>query len=356
MWGWWRHLLLAGLVAGLLGASFVPAPSGWLPCALAGVAALSAAAIHGRERGGFSRTAASAGLAAAAVVAALIGLGLGSARIAAIDAGALRGAAGEPVDVRGWVSAPLRRSFGEVRIQLDAREGRVGRVIAVAAEPVPDLEVGSEVAVRGRLREPDDFRAAEMERAGAALELAVERLRLTGARRGGVAGALDDVRGRAEAALGDGLDAEQEALARGFVLGQDDRIDPIVTGAVPPFRAQPSARRVRAERRPARDPRRRRAGDLRAVPAGPAAGHPPADRRLRADRRGRSFDPASRRDGSGGGRRDARRPARRARLPAAAGRGGDAPGQSAVRRRRRLAAQLRGGARDHALGRDACAT
>src|SRR4029079_10472017 len=46
--------------------------------------------------------------------------------------------------------------------------------------------------------------------------------------RSGVAGAIDGIRSRAELALGAGLDPAEEALARGFVLGQDDRIDPLV--------------------------------------------------------------------------------------------------------------------------------
>ena len=40
-----------------------------------------------------------------------------------------------------------------------------------------------------------------------------------------VVGALDRVRSRAEDALGTGMDEGEEALARGFVLGQDDLID-----------------------------------------------------------------------------------------------------------------------------------
>lgn len=37
----------------------------------------------------------------------------------------------------------------------------------------------------------------------------------------------DEVRGRAEAALGAGMPAREAELARGFVLGQDERIDPV---------------------------------------------------------------------------------------------------------------------------------
>ncbi|GIK77172.1 MAG: membrane protein [Actinomycetes bacterium] len=155
----------------------------------------------------------------------LFGLGVGSMRLAAIDGGALRGAPGQRVAVAGHVAAPPRRGYGDVRVLVDTPRGRA---VAVASEPVPDLAVGDGVAVRGRLRPPDGFRAGELARLGAAFEIAAERIEPTGAERGGVAGALDRVRGRAEAALGRGLDAEGSALARGFVLGQDDRIAPAV--------------------------------------------------------------------------------------------------------------------------------
>ncbi len=84
------------------------------------------------------------------------------------------------------------------------------------------------MSARGVLREPDEFRAAELARAGAALELSAERIRPVPGSRPGLAGAIDGIRSRAETALGAGLDPEEEALARGFVLGQDDRIDPLV--------------------------------------------------------------------------------------------------------------------------------
>ena len=53
-----------------------------------------------------------------------------------------------------------------------------------------------------------------------ALLLASE-IRATGARRGGLLGALDGVRARTERALTGGVPAPQGALARGMVLGQD---------------------------------------------------------------------------------------------------------------------------------------
>ena len=44
-------------------------------------------------------------------------------------------------------------------------------------------------------------------------------------RRGGFSGWIDGIRERAEEALGRGMPEREAALARGFVLGEDDRID-----------------------------------------------------------------------------------------------------------------------------------
>ncbi len=223
--GWWRHAALAGGTVGLLMSAHLTAPGGWLPCAL--VASLGIA-VAGRDVTAVGEGASSRSvvvlLLALAGVGGLIGLGLGSARVEAIDAGALSGRAGDAVEITGFVEAVPRRSYGEVRVQLQAD---AGRVVVVAPEPVGDLPVGSEVRVRGSLTAPDDFRAAELERVGAEFELHSRRIVLTGASRGGVSGALDRIRDRAERALGAGVGPDQAALARGFVLGQDDRIDPV---------------------------------------------------------------------------------------------------------------------------------
>ncbi len=52
----------------------------------------------------------------------------------------------------------------------------------------------------------------------------MDRFAATGAWRGGVAGALDRVRRRAEAGLVRGLPDEEASLLRGMVLGQDERL------------------------------------------------------------------------------------------------------------------------------------
>ena len=91
--------------------------------------------------------------------------------------------------------------------------------------------VGDELSLTGHLRQPAtdpdasfDF-AAHLRRRGIAGELLVERVRLTGARRGGITGALDALRRRAEQAVVAGLPDADAALALGMVLGEDEKID-----------------------------------------------------------------------------------------------------------------------------------
>ncbi len=239
--GWWRQLALAGAATGLLAAPTVAAPPGWAPCLAAGAAALAWLARAGRPavcsmRHGLGRSAnpgmprgrppvaaVAAWLAAVVGLSALAGLGVGGLRLVAISNGALQAANGARVTAAGYVAGFPQRGFGEVRIALATE---AGRVLVVAPEPVPDLRVGAELRATGTIATPaDGFPRSRVERAGAVVELRAERLRLTGAVRGGPAGVLDGIRGRAEDALSTGVSAEQAALARGFVLGEDDRID-----------------------------------------------------------------------------------------------------------------------------------
>ena len=221
--GWWRHAVLAGLGAGLLASPQLTAPSGWAACALAAASALS---LVGRSLLAAARAGATPAigwLCSLVAVSALVGIGIGGERLDAIDDDALFGSVGGRVTISGYIDAVPRRSYGEVRVPLATPDGRV---VLVGREPVGALPVGRLVRVRGRLAEPDPFRGAELERLGAALELRARRIELTPYGRGGIAGVIDGIRERAEAALGEGMDPESAALARGFVLGQDDLIDP----------------------------------------------------------------------------------------------------------------------------------
>ena len=142
--GWWRHAAIAGFAAGLLLAPHLAAPQGWLPCGLAAVLGLIvgwrevAGAAEPRIRIDVSL------LLTLAAVAALLGLGAGTLRVEAIDAGALRGQAGESVGVVGHVTAVPTRGYGDVRVQLDTPGGRV---VAVA----PDRSVICRSAPRSPL-------------------------------------------------------------------------------------------------------------------------------------------------------------------------------------------------------------
>jgi hypothetical protein len=114
-----RIAVLAGLTAGLAASPLTAAGASVSPALLA-AAALALAATR-PARGGPRPL----WLLLVAAVAACAGLLAGGARLAAIDGGALRSAAGAPRAMRGFVAAVPRRSGGEVRIQVDTEEGRV---------------------------------------------------------------------------------------------------------------------------------------------------------------------------------------------------------------------------------------
>jgi competence protein ComEC len=162
-------------------------------------------------------------LALVALACSAGGLLLGAARLRSIDAGAYLHPAGARVVLRGYVAAVPRRSDGTVRVRIDAPQGRLA---IEAREPVPDLPVGAEVSAGGSVTPPPPWLRENLRLHGIARVLRVSRIELTGRYRGGIEGRIDEVRERAERALGRGMPDEQAALARGFVLGEDDRISP----------------------------------------------------------------------------------------------------------------------------------
>ena len=83
--------------------------------------------------------------------------------------------------------------------------------------------VGAVVALSGRVAPLGRYDAYQRRR-GAHAALEVDRLRATGAWRGGLPGALDSVRRRAEAGLARGLSPPEAALLSGMVLGEDERL------------------------------------------------------------------------------------------------------------------------------------
>ncbi len=173
------------------------------------------------------------------VVALLLpaGASFGAARLAAIDRSPLRPLLGHEVTVRGHVVKRERTSFGVRRLRV--------RVIEVAGRgPVRDLVqvrvpkdvpygrpwIGDELVAAGTLELPRRRPAASFDypshlrRAGVHAILRARSARATDARRGGLAGAVDAIRRRAEAGVSAGLSPPLAALARGMALGADEDI------------------------------------------------------------------------------------------------------------------------------------
>jgi competence protein ComEC len=220
----WRLGALLGAAAGLGAAPHVAHADARLALATIPLAAALAAT---RPR----PTAAGAGaelarglvwLALVALTGALVGLAVGGSRVEAIDAGALDADAGSRVRATGFVTAVPRHSQGVVSIRVQTGDGRL---LVEAPEPAPELAVGREITATGTIRDPAPWEASYLRVHGIREVLRAERVRVTGRRRGGIAGLADRVRDRAEQALERGMPGAQAALARGFVLGQDDRIE-----------------------------------------------------------------------------------------------------------------------------------
>jgi len=196
-----RHALLAALVAGLLAAPRSPA-------LLAVAVALVLLAVK------------PGGLALGMIATLLAGAALADLRLAAIERSSLV----VPAQITARATLlehPRKRAFGTRVAAARVRGERVlikvpARVRWPAAAAVP----GAIVAVQGRLAAL--VRQDEHERRrGTHAILRAETIRATGAHRGGLLGGLDGVRARTERALTGGVPAEQGALARGMVLGQD---------------------------------------------------------------------------------------------------------------------------------------
>ncbi len=213
----WRHALLGCLAIGLALAPALTLPAGW-PLALAGVAA-GLMLLH--RRGGLAPLP----LVATCALALFAGLGVGDWRLRALDGRALAGPEGERVHAVGFAVDAPRELAGATRFTLQTPQGRVG--VAVD-RPVGSLPIGSRVAVTGLLRAVEPWLADLARRRGWREELHAHGVRRLPGGRDGLAGTLDLARERADAGIGAGLDAGQASLARGFVLGQDESIAPIV--------------------------------------------------------------------------------------------------------------------------------
>jgi competence protein ComEC len=215
----WRFAALAGITAGLALAPVAPAHPSARALGVVPIAAIGLAAARPLRPAGSGWL---AWLSIVGLAGALAGLLAGGARLHAIDDAALRARPGLGATVSGFVVGVPRRDDGEVAVRVDTP---AGPVLVVAPEPVGDLPVGSEVSAEGILARPEPWREAYLRRLGIAMVLRAERIDRLDGRRGGLAGWIDGVRVRAERALGRGMPEREAALARGFVLGEDDRID-----------------------------------------------------------------------------------------------------------------------------------
>jgi competence protein ComEC len=212
----WRLVAVAALATGLALAPLAEGSSGPVaPAVLLLAGAVLAALRPWRGSTG-------AWLVPLALLCLIAGLVAGVERLRAIDAGAYAAPPGVRAAVRGHVVAVPRRSHSVVRIPVDSPEGRL---LIEAPEPVPDLPVGVEVRAQGVVAAPPPWFRGYLRRQGIARVLRTARIEPTGDRRGGLAGRIDRLRARAEDALGRGMPEREAGLARGFVLGEDDRID-----------------------------------------------------------------------------------------------------------------------------------
>jgi len=174
---------------------------------------------------------------AALVPAGALGGGL---RLQGIDDSVLAARSGRHVELAGHVIRREPVSRGVRRVRVAATRYRLlssapwrtidERVQVRSRGPaLARLSVGDELHASGALARPGrgaggfDY-PAYLRRAGVHTVLHAERVLPTGRRRGGVAGALDGIRRRAESGVAAGLDPSLGPLARGMVLGADEDI------------------------------------------------------------------------------------------------------------------------------------
>ena len=207
--------MVAGVALGL-GASPFWSPPGGLPQAAAGLVCLL---VLLTDRGRISTL----GTVLVLLAAVLVGLSAGGARLGSIDGDALRAKPGSEVSLEGVAETAPRTSRGVSRFVLDSDRGR----LMVEAVSVPEaIAPGTGVLASGTVGPAPDWYRPNLDRQGLAMMLRADSVELSGRQRGGVEGWLDRTRGRAEDALGRSMPEREAALARGFVLGQDQQIDP----------------------------------------------------------------------------------------------------------------------------------
>jgi competence protein ComEC len=222
-----RHLLLFAFVAGLL-AEPLSRPAAAVTAVAGAVVGVCASRASARAAPARRLALAGPGLAAGAAVAVLAGAVVAAERVAAFERGALPRLHGRFLAVEAVVLEPVReRGLGPAVARMRLLGGpapgeqAVVRIRARRGRPWPG--VGEVVRLRGTVTPLGRFDAYQRRR-GALAALDAVSLDRAGRRRGGIPGALDAVRRRAEQGLDRGLPPPEAALLRGMVLGQDERL------------------------------------------------------------------------------------------------------------------------------------
>lgn len=211
----WRLALVAGGALGLAASPFWIPGGSWVKPLLALVFALAALAERQKVSG--------PAILLIGVAAALAGLLVGGARLAAIDGEALQGAAG-PVILTGFATESPSNSRGTARFAFDSGRGRV--LVEAAPGEAAEVRPGVGLEVSGRLEPAPGWMSSDLRRRGIGMTLRAERILPNGSGREGVTGWIDRLRERAFAALEVAVPDREAALSRGFVLGDKSDIDP----------------------------------------------------------------------------------------------------------------------------------
>jgi competence protein ComEC len=180
-----------------------------------------------------------AGKARPAVLCAVLvfaGAAAGDLRLRALDAPGARIEPFSTVDERAILVERPRTAGTRTTavVRLESGRARGAKLLATTDGGWRGPhDPGAEMRIRGTAKPP--VRAersafdwpAHLHRRGILHELHVADVEATGRRRGGLAGAIDAARRRAEAAIESGLPSGKAPLMRGMVLGQDEAIDPL---------------------------------------------------------------------------------------------------------------------------------
>ena len=168
----------------------------------------------------------------------LSGLSWGAARLESLDRSVLRAQVGVVGQLEAEVTSPVRTGSTRLRMFVKVRSFD-GEVVGEPAQLEAPLELarprrGDVLQALVRVSLPEGPRAASggrafdesayLRRNGIQVVLEAPWFEIVGTR-GGVGGASDRVRRFLSAGMGRGMDADERALVRGVVLGEDEALD-----------------------------------------------------------------------------------------------------------------------------------